>query len=195
MELLDTDNASTQQIEASISIEDTSQSVSLTSNQPEAQATEISDPSDYYKSQEYYNWYYSQYYNQAGSTTDQTVYVDPTVASAPGTNQINVAAEDITGLGYADYTVSGGFNPLTGKFQNMSTNARYRPDEYFSQYNKAERQMNFFFDHDAYQQTRAEEVMKKHLEKPKKLTKKEVEMFKQRKKAKKDEKMRKKYAD
>ncbi|KAJ3124070.1 hypothetical protein HK098_001395 [Nowakowskiella sp. JEL0407] len=148
-------------------------------------------PDSYYQSQEYYNWYYSYYANANATANTSDFPLPPDTGSEAGTTNPEYTPQP----GYTDYSVSAGFNPLTGKFQNIAANDRYKPEEYFSQLSKAERQMNFFFDLKQYQEQRAAEAMAKKNEKPKRLSKKEVQMFKERKKIKKDEKMRKKYAD
>lgn len=64
------------------------------------------------------------------------------------------------------------------------------PDQYFDQTSKAFRQMNFYFDYDKYQEERAAQRMAElngegKPRKQVKLTKKELEFYKQRKKEKK----------
>ncbi|KAI9091305.1 hypothetical protein DFS34DRAFT_597255 [Phlyctochytrium arcticum] len=88
----------------------------------------------------------------------------------------------------SDYSVTGAFSTYTGKFQNVDRDARYAaPEQHFDQNSKAFRQMGFYFDTDKYQEERSQQRMEERMNprKTQKLSKKDVEFYKQRKKEKK----------
>jgi hypothetical protein len=146
--------------------------------EPAVKPTESEQPAstsaqdeEFYKSQEYYNWYYQTYYPAMAGQT-------------PGTTD-NPADPD-----YKDYSISGYFNSRTGKFQSANFDAKFNASTYFADGTKAERQMSVFFDPRKLEERGA--LAKDPLKKP---TKKEVEKFKMKKQQKKLEKAIKKYAD
>ncbi|KND03789.1 uncharacterized protein SPPG_01245 [Spizellomyces punctatus DAOM BR117] len=165
---------------------------------------------DYYNSEEYYNWYYSQYLPQSSisssNSPDNTSPPDSklraggdssnTSTDPSGTSYLmqteHGAKSNVIGkIDYSDYTVTGAFNSRTGRFQNIDRDPRYAaPDQYFDQSSKAIRQMNFFFDYDKFQEERAAKRLAEmdgegQVRKQQKLTKKDIEFYKQRKKEKK----------
>ncbi|KAI8820789.1 uncharacterized protein EV422DRAFT_63453 [Fimicolochytrium jonesii] len=179
--------------------EPTAPSIDSTNPLPaDATRTEASQTAhaDYYNSEEYYNWYYSTYQPQAAGTVAgvagapsdaQPSYGGYGISTAYGTKPGVIGVD-------SDYTVTGAFNPRTGRFQNPDRDERFAaPDQYFNQNTKAARQMSFYFDYDKYQEERAAKRMAEMSEeggegggkRQKKLTKKELEMFKQKKKEKK----------
>jgi hypothetical protein len=96
-----------------------------------------------------------------------------------------------------DYTLSATFNRKTGRFQTDMTSA----SSYFDPTSKAERQMSYYFDYGKYQEERN---MQKQMEMmksksgggvQKKLTKKELDMFKQKTKEKKLRSLKKRFGD
>ncbi|KAJ3032481.1 hypothetical protein HDV00_007446 [Rhizophlyctis rosea] len=120
--------------------------------------------------------------------------------SLPATTSKPVGASTPGKVDYSDYTVSGSFDVRTGRFRNTSDPRFAAPDLYFDQASKAARQMNFYFNYDQYQEERAAERMAMEagggpIRKEKKLTKKELEFYKQRKKEKKMASFIAKYAD
>ncbi|KAJ3007865.1 hypothetical protein HKX48_008901 [Thoreauomyces humboldtii] len=138
---------------------------------------------EYYSSKEYYDWYHSQY-----SGTVPAVPSAKTgsygVTTAYGARPGVVGSVDQT-----DYAVTGSFSTRTGKFQNVDRDPRFAaPEQYFDQHSKASRQMSFFFDYDKFQEERAAERMKE-MEGPAakraKLTKKDLQFYKQKKQEKK----------
>ncbi|TPX63375.1 hypothetical protein SpCBS45565_g06667 [Spizellomyces sp. 'palustris'] len=188
---------------------------------------------DYYNSEEYYNWYYSQYLPQSSISSSH-----PPDSTLPAHSQLRAGGDssntstDTSGTSYLmqtehgaksnvigkidysgqllyetllsslhrltififawfpDYTVTGAFNSRTGRFQNIDRDPRYAaPDQYFDQSSKAIRQMNFFFDYDKFQEERAAnriaEMDDESQVRKQKLTKKDIEFYKQRKKEKK----------
>ena len=88
------------------------------------------------------------------------------------------------GLGPGDYGATGSFNRFTGRWQADSQNPEYHNDE-----NKSRRQMNAYFDVDAAanahdgRSLRAERSAKK-------LSKKELKAFKEKRRERKEEKRR-----
>ncbi|KAJ5323296.1 hypothetical protein N7476_001896 [Penicillium atrosanguineum] len=109
---------------------------------------------------------------------------DPT---APYAQQYEEQTEDVTGPALdstAAYAATGTFNRFTGRWQADSINPENHNDE-----NKSRRQMNAFFDVDAAanvhdgRSLRAERSAKK-------LSKKELKMFKEKRREKKEEKRR-----
>ncbi|KAI8806158.1 hypothetical protein BJ742DRAFT_370979 [Cladochytrium replicatum] len=169
-------------------------------------------PSQFGSYEAYYQWYASYYvsppnYGAEGYTGNVSATSTPALPGdvlPAGAVPLNpyVSALAPTGdqtltekFGYEDYSVKGFFNPRTGKYQNVYRDARYNPEEHFNQFNKAERQMSFYFDYSAYQDQRMADRAQAAAEKPKKLTKKQVEMFKERRRMKKENALRKKYAE
>ncbi|KAI8803353.1 hypothetical protein BJ742DRAFT_502911 [Cladochytrium replicatum] len=169
-------------------------------------------PSQFGSYEAYYQWYASYYgtppaYGAEGYVGDSAststpalpgdvlpagaVPLNPYVSAVAPTGDQTLAEK----LGYEDYSVKGFFNPRTGKFQNVYRDARFNPEEHFNQFNKAERQMSFYFDYSAYQDQRMADRAQAAAEKPKKLTKKQVEMFKERRRLKKENALRKKYTE
>ncbi|CAG8962012.1 hypothetical protein HYFRA_00014120 [Hymenoscyphus fraxineus] len=109
---------------------------------------------------------------------------DPTAWYA----QPNAAAEASASAGQADqtdvYAATAAFNRFTGRFQN----ADITPDN-FNDENKSKRQMNAFFDVDAAANSHDGKSLKAERS-GKKLTKTELKQFKEKRKAKKEEKRR-----
>ncbi|KAJ3050434.1 hypothetical protein HK097_008612 [Rhizophlyctis rosea] len=106
-----------------------------------------------------------------------------------------------TPVDYSDYTMTASFDRRTGRFRPLSDPRFADPRSHFDQASKAARQCNFFFDYEGYQQERAAKRMALEAEggdggkKEKKLTKKELEFYKNRKKEKKASALRARYAD
>lgn len=84
----------------------------------------------------------------------------------------------------AQYAASAAFNRFTGRFQNSELNP-----ENFNDENKSKRQMNAFFDVDAAANSHDGKSLKAERS-GKKLTKTELKQFKEKRKAKKEEKRR-----
>eukprot|EP01114_Cavostelium_apophysatum_P005015 TRINITY_DN1554_c0_g1_i1.p1 TRINITY_DN1554_c0_g1~~TRINITY_DN1554_c0_g1_i1.p1 ORF type:complete len:231 (+),score=75.55 TRINITY_DN1554_c0_g1_i1:94-786(+) len=84
---------------------------------------------------------------------------------------------------YQDYTVTGGFNPVTGKFQNQDGNAYFTSRGIPS--DKDYRMMSHYFDHDQYQNLHSQE----EIEKRKTLVKGSKKFWKERKEKKKRAKL------
>jgi hypothetical protein len=80
---------------------------------------------------------------------------------------------------YADYSVAGGFNVLSGRFQTD-------PSKGYAEYDRSKRQMNAFFNYDAYVAEINAAGGRKNYIGQRKLTKKDVESLKIQKKEKKE---------
>ncbi|KAJ3187856.1 hypothetical protein HDU85_006249 [Gaertneriomyces sp. JEL0708] len=151
---------------------------------------------DFYNSKEYYDWYYSQYDNASSSAATESAKA----ATAPPPQWMQPQPPVTGRVDYSDYTVTGGFNPRTGRFQNIDRDPRFAaPEQYFDQYSKSARQMNFFFDYEKYQEERAAKRLAEMQEggpkKQPKLTKKDIEHYKQKKKQKKLRNLLAKFGD
>lgn len=87
----------------------------------------------------------------------------------------------------ADYTAVGYFDSRTGKFRRPEGDARVAdPRAHFSDASKSARQMNFYFDYEAFADQRAQERAEAAANpQPKKITKKQIEEWKQKKEQKK----------
>jgi hypothetical protein len=83
-----------------------------------------------------------------------------------------------------DYAAVGSFNRFTGRWQGESQNPEYHNDE-----NKSRRQMNAYFDVDAAANSHDGRSLRAERS-AKKLTKKELKMFKEKRREKKEEKRR-----
>ncbi|KAI8919925.1 hypothetical protein DFJ77DRAFT_220695 [Powellomyces hirtus] len=162
--------------------------------------------SNYYNSEEYYNWYYSQGYGgQAppngsatiGATSGAGLPADQGAGPYPVEAAYGSRAPIVGSVDQSDYTVMGAFSTRTGRFQNVDRDERFAaPEQYFDQHSKAVRQMSFFFDYDKYQDERAAQRQAEMAEgprKPPKLTKKDVEFYKQKKKIKKLSSLRQRF--
>lgn len=84
------------------------------------------------------------------------------------------------------YTFQAYFNTRTGKFQSASEVDRLNPER-LSIENRAKRQMQYYFDVDAYMEQRNREIASGKANKKRPLTKKDIERFKR---AKQEKKMR-----
>jgi hypothetical protein len=103
-------------------------------------------------------------------------YAQPTVTpEAPSGKPADPAAQ---------YAATAGFNRFTGRFQNPDLNP-----ENFNDENKSKRQMNAFFDVDAAANSHDGRSLKAERS-GKKLSKTELKQFKEKRKAKKEEKRR-----
>ena len=96
--------------------------------------------------------------------------------------------------------MTASFDRRTGRFRPLTDPRFADPQSYFDQASKAARQCNFFFDYEGYQQERAAkrlqlEAQGGEAKKEKKLTKKELEFYKNRKKERKASALRARYAD
>lgn len=98
------------------------------------------------------------------------------------------AAAAAAAAGYSgpaqDYSTTAQFNRFTGRFQHAGQNAEYHNDE-----NKSKRQMNAFFDVDAAANSHDGRSLKAE-RRGKALSKKELKAYKEKRKAKKEEKRR-----
>ncbi|KAJ3414038.1 hypothetical protein HDV05_007163 [Chytridiales sp. JEL 0842] len=136
---------------------------------------------DYYNSEEYYRWYYSQY-AAAASAAAPGVGATATAAGAAAAVPADTA-DSVFGL--QDYTLAATFNSRTGRFQPAATlSSNFTPAQ------KAHRQMSYYFDVDKYQEERNMEKMMSGTKTKeggvkKKLTRKELEMYKAKAKEKK----------
>ncbi|KAG9292691.1 hypothetical protein G9A89_008278 [Geosiphon pyriformis] len=110
-------------------------------------------------------------------------YQDPAAAAENAADYDTFLAQH--GIG-GDYTLKARFNSRTGRFQRDPT---LNPER-FSADSKAVRQMSYFFDYESFSQERGAKRLKGDGEKNKKLTKRQLEVLKQKKKEKKE--MRKK---
>lgn len=108
---------------------------------------------------------------------------DPT---APYAQQYEQPPEDISAVvpGTDHYAAVGAFNRFTGRWQNESQNPENHNDQ-----NKSYRQMNAFFDVDAAANSHDGRSLRAERS-AKKLTKKELKMFKEKRREKKEEKRR-----
>ncbi|OJJ72438.1 hypothetical protein ASPBRDRAFT_539397 [Aspergillus brasiliensis CBS 101740] len=110
---------------------------------------------------------------------------DPT---APYAQQYEHHNQDAAGGGALDpeqaYEAVGAFNRFTGRWQAASQNTEYHNDE-----NKSRRQMYAFFDVDAAANTHDGRSLRAERS-AKKLSKKELKMFKEKRREKKEEKRR-----
>ncbi|RDH33644.1 hypothetical protein BDQ94DRAFT_143494 [Aspergillus welwitschiae] len=110
---------------------------------------------------------------------------DPT---APYAQQYEQHNQDPSGGGALDpekaYEAVGAFNRFTGRWQAESQNTEYHNDE-----NKSHRQMYAFFDVDAAANSHDGRSLRAERS-AKKLTKKELKMFKEKRREKKEEKRR-----
>ncbi|KAL4941211.1 hypothetical protein BDV06DRAFT_195023 [Aspergillus oleicola] len=88
------------------------------------------------------------------------------------------------GMGPGDYGTVGSFNRFTGRWQADSQNPEYHNDE-----NKSRRQMNAYFDVDAAANSHDGRSLRAERS-AKKLTKKELKAFKDKRREKKEEKRR-----
>ncbi|KKK26683.1 hypothetical protein ARAM_001464 [Aspergillus rambellii] len=84
----------------------------------------------------------------------------------------------------ANYEAAGSFNRFTGRWQAASQNGEYHNDE-----NKSRRQMNAYFDVDAAANSHDGRSLRAERS-AKKLSKKELKMFKEKRREKKEEKRR-----
>ncbi|KAI8588276.1 hypothetical protein BDZ88DRAFT_453191 [Geranomyces variabilis] len=139
------------------------------SRQPELDAG--SQPSSYYGSKEYYDWYHAN-------------------VKATSSGIAEVESKPIIGSVQSDYTTIGAFSTRSGRFQNVDRDSRFAaPEKYYDQGSKALRQMSVFFDYEKFQSERAADRMANGEEagksRPRTLTKKQVEYYKQKKKLKK----------
>jgi hypothetical protein len=127
---------------------------------------------DYYNSKEYYDWYYTHYAPQLhpDTTSDKIAQLPP----------------------QESYAATGYFNSKTGKFQSSTYDPKFVPSAYFNPADRAARQMSGFFDYQQFAQNPTTASMNRAP--PKKLTKKEVEMYKKKRKEKKEANLRKKFA-
>ncbi|KAJ3213858.1 hypothetical protein HDU67_002359 [Dinochytrium kinnereticum] len=162
--------------------------------------TSAAVPADYYNSQEYYNWYYSQVAAASAAGDSTSVEADsaaPQATTTTGTEYSSYAG--YAAAAYAtqhfhatsaaetfqpgDITLSATFNQKTGRFQPD----RAGGDSYFNPNAKAERQMAHFFDIDQYQDERNRMRMQEAMmpQAKKKLTKKDIDRFKKKNKEKK----------
>ncbi|KAL3458559.1 hypothetical protein BJX64DRAFT_266411 [Aspergillus heterothallicus] len=111
---------------------------------------------------------------------------DPTAPYAQQYEQQDEGA--VTGVGGAvnpgDYGAVGSFNRFTGRWQGESQNPEYHNDE-----NKSRRQMNAYFDVDAAANSHDGRSLRAERS-AKKLSKKELKMFKEKRREKKEEKRR-----
>ncbi|RIA99576.1 hypothetical protein C1645_278459 [Glomus cerebriforme] len=121
------------------------------------------------------------------SSTDLDSYYDQNQMTTNDAEYQSFLAEH--GGNGGDYTLTARFNAKTGKFQRDPT---MNPEK-FSADSKAIRQMSYFFDYDQFAESRGSSASNKRLSSdgdsirsPKKLNKKDIEMFKQKKKEKKD---------
>ncbi|RGB34965.1 hypothetical protein C1646_815035 [Rhizophagus diaphanus] len=124
------------------------------------------------------------------SSTDLDPYYDQNQTTANDSDYHSFLAEH--GGNDGEYKVTARFNARTGKFQRDPT---LNPEK-FSADSKAIRQMSYFFDYDQFAESRGSSSSNKRLssdaslgdsiKSPKKLNKKDIEMFKQKKKEKKD---------
>jgi len=93
--------------------------------------------------------------------------------------------------------VTGYFNKRTGRFQQNTNEMMTNPQDYFTPESKGERQMQYFFNPESYQQhyndLHHEDSSGKSGKR--KLTRKEIEHFKKMKKQKRDDKIKRKYMD
>lgn len=103
---------------------------------------------------------------------DQNPAYDEVTPAAPGTDPAQA------------YAATGAFNRFTGKWQNSDINP-----ERFNDENKSRRQMNAFFDVDAAANSHDGKSLKAERS-GKKLSKKEVKAFKDKRREKKEEKRR-----
>jgi hypothetical protein len=122
-------------------------------------------PTTDYNSKEYYDWYYTHYAPQQDKIAD-------------------LPAQE-------SYEASGFFNSKTGKFQSNTYDPKFVPSAYFNPADRASRQMSGFFDYQQFTQNPTTASMNRQA---KKLTKKEVEMYKKKRKEKKEANLRKKFA-
>jgi hypothetical protein len=103
----------------------------------ESKPTGSKEDEDFYKSQEYYNWYYQTYYPQQVAAQGGS-----TNASAP------------TDAEYKDYAVSGFFNSRTGKFKSATFDPRFNAEQYFEDATRSQRQMGVYFDVKKFEEQR-----------------------------------------
>ncbi|ORX47083.1 hypothetical protein BCR36DRAFT_405438 [Piromyces finnis] len=102
---------------------------------------------------------------------------------------------------FQEYSVSGYFNKRTGRFQQNTSDIMINTKDYFTPESKGERQMQYYFNPEAYQQhyntihqSRGGEGDNNKSGK-RKLSRKEIEHFKKMKKQKRDDKLKRKYMD
>ncbi|GBB88819.1 hypothetical protein RclHR1_15410004 [Rhizophagus clarus] len=125
------------------------------------------------------------------SSADLDTYYDQNQMTTNDSDYQSFLAEH-GGNDGGDYKLTARFNARTGKFQRDPT---LNPEK-FSAESKAIRQMSYFFDYDQFAESRGSSASNKRLssdaslgdsiKSPKKLNKKDIEMFKQKKKEKKD---------
>ncbi|KAJ3028118.1 UNVERIFIED_CONTAM: hypothetical protein HDU68_002439 [Siphonaria sp. JEL0065] len=165
-------------------------------------ASTVTASADYYNSKEYYDWYYSQYAAHAATATstnddDTKAPGTTTIPPLPGSHQYASAwnplaaatGEELDPDFQPDYTLSASFNARNGRFTSLSGPNGTQ----FDHISKAERQMSHFFDIRQYQEDRNRERMER---KPVvKLTKKELEKYKEKSKMKKKERLLKRLGD
>lgn len=107
---------------------------------------------------------------------------------------------------FQEYSVTGYFNKRTGRFQQTTNEMMSNPQDYFTPESKGERQMQYYFNPEAYQQQynnmhqsgdtlENTEGDHKRSSGKRKLTRKEIEHFKKLKKQKRDDKLKRKYMD
>ncbi|KAJ3105634.1 hypothetical protein HDU97_007841 [Phlyctochytrium planicorne] len=161
---------------------------------------------DYYSSEAYYNWYYSQM-GMTQQAADGTAAVAPAAPAGANAAAAAAAAAYSTYQAYnalsmpaialgnqnqpstagffgpGDISMSATFNAKTGKFQPDRSGG----ESYFNPSAKAERQMAHFFDIDRYQEERNLMKLQEAMmpQGKKKLTKKDIDKFKKKNKEKK----------
>ncbi|KAB8228629.1 WW domain-containing protein [Aspergillus alliaceus] len=109
---------------------------------------------------------------------------DPTAPYAQQYEQPPTEATPAGAPGVDQYTAAGAFNRFTGRWQADSQNPEQHND-----HNKSYRQMNAFFDVDAAANSHDGRSLRAERS-AKKLTKKELKMFKEKRREKKEEKRR-----
>lgn len=115
------------------------------------------------------------------ATSARYYFWSPSTNKTQWTNPYEDNATATTTSNEPEYSYAAHFNARTGRFTSDGNGA-----EKASDFSRAKRQMDFFFDYDKFAEQRAKEIM--NPEPKKKLTKAQVERFKQRRKEKKETK-------
>lgn len=117
---------------------------------------------------------------QESSTSDTSAYYQYSQGTEDSDYNSFLAQHGNEG---ADYTISARFNSRTGKFQRDPT----LTPEKFSSDAKAIRQMSYFFDYESFAEQRSKRNKESSESKSnKKLNRKDIELFKQKKKERKE---------
>ncbi|KAJ3398150.1 hypothetical protein CcCBS67573_g08894 [Chytriomyces confervae] len=147
---------------------------------------------DYYNSKEYADWYYATYGDPSSSANASKTIPAGSYQFQSAWNPITAAGGDPLEADFQpDYTSSASFNARTGRFTALTApNASN-----FDHIAKAERQMSAFFDIRAYQEEMNAYKQSQEAKKRPKLTKKELEKFKERNKERKVKRLLKRLGD